>query len=157
MKDFKKYLNRLMIIHGTLFVGQIIFAVVLYLQSTKSGLVVEGFLESNFELVVAVVLVGSLIASFVISNQRLRVARNLSNLQDKLRSYQSTMIIKWALMEAASLWALIAFFLTNRMLFLGFSILVIATFGLVRPTKRRLYTELHLSQSDRDLLSNYKP
>ena len=146
-----------MIIHGTLFVGQIIFAVVLYLQSTKSGLVVEGFLESNFELVVAVVLVGSLIASFVISNQRLRVARNLSNLQDKLRSYQSTMIIKWALMEAASLWALIAFFLTNRMLFLGFSILVIATFGLVRPTKRRLYTELHLSQSDRDLLSNYKP
>jgi hypothetical protein len=66
----------------------------------------------------------------------------------KLKTFRTASVIKYALSEGPILLAMLAYFLTHSILFLGLGGLGLITFMLDRPTKYGLVDGLVLSQKE---------
>jgi hypothetical protein len=64
------------------------------------------------------------------------------------------LVTRWAIVEVAVLFALVAFFLTANTLFLYCAVAAVAIFAFFHPWPGRAETDLNLSQTEIDQLAN---
>lgn len=155
--ESKTYFTKLTIIHAALLMGQVIFiAVSFFLINSGSFVLDEGSedLRGIFIFIVPMIVISAIAAAMIIPKSRLTAMREKSNLREKLNDYLSNTIIKFALMEGPSLFAIVAYLLTGDILFLGLSAVVIVVFILERPSKQRLYMDLALSPEEKNTLDD---
>jgi hypothetical protein len=63
-------------------------------------------------------------------------------------------IISLMVLELPGIFAVVAYLLTGRLLYLGFAILMVFAIIFARPTRFRLINDLKLSREEEELLSN---
>lgn len=114
-----EYLKNLFIIYYALLAAQISFAVIMVL-------IVLGreadfrFEESSLYFIAGVLffIIWGIFGGKFIFNVQLKSAKEKNTLIDKLISYRSALIIKYALLEAPAIFSMVSYLLTGEKLFL---------------------------------------
>ncbi len=134
-----------MIIHGALTVGQLLFAGVTLIAKNGSEMNPAESDINNMLLVMAVLMVsGGIAMGTFLFKRKLLAIQSSNNLVDKLNDYSTALIIRFALMEAASLFTIVCYLLTSNYIFIGFAVIIVVTFIVLRPTRANVLRDLEL-------------
>ncbi len=140
------FVKTISIIHLALIAGQIIFAAAAFM-TTKNHATSK---SDEVFIYVAPILA---LSGFAISNISFKTLVNKidsqSPLKTKLTAYQSALIVRFALLEGPSLFAIVSFMLTGNLIFLGVSGAIIAYFIYLRPTKQKTEDDLNLGYEEK--------
>jgi len=149
----KSYLKVNSIIHLALFMGQLLFGVLVMLEVPQKGIDITNT-NNPFLFVVPVVAIGSLILSTILFKKNLGMAINNPTLKGKLMGYQTALITRFAPLEGASLFGIVAYLQTGNLLFILITGLIMLYFLSLRPTKDRIANDLNLSYEDKMLFDS---
>lgn len=154
-QNFKQYLRGLNIIYGALLLGQITFAAIsIFITQTNGASIVDAELQNIFFILVPVFFIGSFIASQIIVPQRIEANKKEKDLSAKLSAYRATQIVKFAMMEGAAFFAIIAILLFGNFLFVGFAALLMCLFATYFPSEEKIIRELELNREEQNLLED---
>ena len=147
-QNAKGILKSLKIVHLALLSGQLMFVFVTISISKNPSFNMKSANDPFF--IVAPLLAAS---CFLIGNVLFKkMVGNLQNkptLFDKLTGYQSAFIVKCALLEGSSLFAIVVFMLTNNWFFLLISACIIVYFITLRPGTEKVADDLQLNYDEK--------
>jgi hypothetical protein len=151
----RTYFLALQIVYYALIAGQVIFAFLTF-YLIRSGLFdsEQTELRNIFIYIVPIFVVGGLLISHLMYKSLLNNAKGNKNLYDKLTTYRSALIIRYALLEGPSFFAIVVYLLTGDYLFLGMSGLVILVFFTLKPTVERAINDLELHSEESYAINN---
>lgn len=144
----REYFSQLNIIHIALLMGQILFLLIIYFINHEVEMSDGDDLEASFKLIAPLLAVGGFIASLTISKSRLKNSQRKGSLKEKLEDYRAITIIKLALIEGPSLFAIISYFITADMFFFYLALILVLVFVFIRPTKKSFIKDLLLNPSE---------
>lgn len=150
----KQYFTSQSLIHIALIAGQVLFAGVTIFLRFSNSVDTNPELRQAFVYIVPVLAAAGIFASLQIFKLMLGKAKEKPHLYKKISAYGSAMIVRYAVLEAPSLLGIVAFFLTGEYFFLATSVLIIALFFMVRPSKDKLIEELELTSQEAALVNN---
>jgi hypothetical protein len=144
--DNASYFTSLSILHIAFLVGQLIFAGVASFLVFSNA--VPPSLEDSVALQVAAILlaIGGLVAGQMLYNKRVNEAQAAQTTDEKLATFRAVFIMKDALLEGPSIFALVIFLLTGKMLYLCVSGALILWFALQYPYRSKVLSELSLDE-----------
>ncbi|TFF30449.1 hypothetical protein [Mucilaginibacter psychrotolerans] len=151
-----EFLRTITIIHLALAVGQILFGLVVLLLNKR---IIINVRYTNDPLVFAVPLLA--VISFFLSNflfNKLLSSgiKDDSTLKQKLLCYQTSLIVRLALLEGPSLFGIVAFFISGQLFFLLISAALVVYFIYIRPTKANIEEVLNLNYEEKAAFSSSK-
>jgi hypothetical protein len=151
----KSYFLAIKIIYYALIAGQLVFAFLTF-YLIRSGLFdgEQTELINIFIYIVPIFVIGGLFISHLLFKSFLNTARGKKNLYEKLAFYRSALIIRYALLEGPSFFAIVVYLLTGDYLFLGMSGLVILVFFTLKPTVERAINDLELHSEESYAINN---
>lgn len=147
----KEYFKVLSVLHAALLGTQLLFALVAVYLSMDGQFGGDDLGEFNsiFRFVVPVVIVGAVFGSSVLFKMQMKSIRVKPELKDKLNDYRTASLIRYAMLEAPSMFALVSYLLTANFIFLGYAGLIIVVFVLSRPSPESTANDLELNQGDK--------
>jgi len=151
----RDYFRSLQIVYYALIAGQVFFCAVSYFLN-QTGKMDTGMKDRRdiFLVIVPLFVIGGFLSSRFIFKTRLTAIKNQDNLIAKMTDYRGALIIKYALLEGPSFFAIVVFLLTGDYLFLGLSGLIIVYFFLIRPTPETAVNDLELSIMEVQLIND---
>jgi len=142
-------------IHLAMVLGLVLFGIVVYFFVADFQ---HPDLESDLAGILVYFIPGLVIAGIVASNVtyrlKLNALREITNLKTKLAGYRESLIIRYALLEAPAMFALIAIFITNNANFLVYAGLLIVLMVIKRPTRKSAMIDLELGQQEISVLED---
>ena len=142
------YFKSLKIVHLAFLAGQIMFC------GIACFLVFPGNLPASvsdvriFNLIVPFVAAAGVAASIYLFRNKLETVKGAANTDEKLTIYRAALIMKYALIEGPSLFAIVVFLLTGLMLpHLVVAGLLIAWFALQHPGRVKATDDLGLDET----------
>ena len=151
----KEYFGSLQIIYFGLIAGPVLFGAVL--------LIINQLIPPNFAVnlikdvlvyIVPFVAIGGILGSNLVFKSRLKLLKSCVSLNEKTADYRSALIVRYALLEGPSFFALVIYFLTGDVLFLGVAGLIVAVFLTIRPTMERAASDLDLNLNDKQAIKD---
>jgi len=148
------YFKALKILHTVLLAGQCLFLIVMvFLVTRKSTAMVDPSFDKILQVVALLVSFGGVFAATSIFKKRLlEINTNATINTEKGNQYRAANIFRWAMIEGASLFAIICFFLTGNYSFAALAIALIIFFALTTPSKLKAMIQLQLSEQEVDTL-----
>jgi hypothetical protein len=147
------YINQLRAIFYMMVGGPLIFFVVVYfLNRGRHASDFDPEMHTIFMYIVPLFCIFHAIVAYWMYEQRLRKARKQSTLQDKLKEVLQGSIVKFAILEGATLLTLVVYLLTNHILYAGFYIVMLILFAMSNPTVYSVTNDLRLSQNEAERL-----
>lgn len=140
----KTFLKTISIIHLALIAGQVLFAITALGIKTKHQTDVRNSNEV-FMFIVPLLALAGFVAGQLLFKQQVNKLSGETSLKEKIKGYQGAVIVRFALLEGPSLFAIAAFLMTKNLLFLLVSGVIILYFISLRPTKERTENDLNLS------------
>jgi len=131
-------------IHLGLLAGQALFAVVTYTQFGASKFDIKNTADPLL-YVVPLFAITSFIASVILFKLLVSKAAGKETLTEKVMAYQTALLVRFAILESASLFGLVVFFSTHNLFFLLVSIILMVYFLTLRPTKDKMDYDLNLT------------
>ena len=131
-------------IHLGLLGGQALFAIVTYTQFGPSKFDIKNTADPLL-YVVPLFAIASFIASVILFKLLVSKAAGKETLTEKVMAYQTALLVRFALLEGASLFGLVVFFSTHNLLFLFVSVILMVYFLTLRPTKDKMDYDLNLT------------
>lgn len=146
----KEYFRILNILYFGLLSGQFFFAVVTLFLNLSGTMNQEGSsLRDIFIIVVPIFIIGGIYGSLTVFKTKLSAIKNKIELKEKMSDYRAACIIKWALLEFPSFFAILVYFITGDILFLGMAALVVGYFISIKPSLEKTTNELELDYADK--------
>jgi hypothetical protein len=133
------YLKQLQILFSALFVGQALFAIILYFFIKIPVKESEG---DTLSTITPLVIMAILVAGYFIFNSRIKTLPSITDLDERKLQYRSASIVKWAMFESTTILALVFFIMTGVNLFLYIGFASIVHFALHFPSYERVSREL---------------
>ncbi|MBK0380809.1 hypothetical protein [Mucilaginibacter segetis] len=146
-------LKTITIIHIALTVGQVLFALISIFTTEKIYINVTDT-HDPFIYIVPVFAVGSIIVSNILYHKKISNVVQVSTLSDKLAAYQTALIVRYAPLEAASLFSIVSFMLTGILFLLVVTSLMIVYFIYLKPSAENIKAALHPDYTQQDLFKN---
>jgi len=151
----KEYFRILGILYFALLSGQFFFAAVSLFANLSGAINQEGSsLRDIFIIAVPIFVIGGIFGSITIFKTKLAAIKDKIELKEKMADYRSACIIRWALLEFPSFFAILVYFLTGDILFLGMAALVVAYFISIKPSLEKASNELELDYNDKTTIEN---
>lgn len=139
-------------IYYSLITGLLLFfTVVIVLIQDKAPAAGEE-LDNIFTIIVPIFGLIIMFLSRMIYNQMIRKYDASSSLIHKISNYRTAKIISWAMIESASLLALVATMLTSNYLYVAVFIFLFGYFFLMKPSKESLIRDMRLNSDESDLI-----
>jgi hypothetical protein len=141
----------LKILHNVLLAAQILFiAVLFYLGYTKEQI---PSLRNTDKLLQVAAIALSAIAFFGgarFFKQRLLAIRanDKATIKEKLDQYKTASIVQWAMLEGATIFCGISYFITGNAAFLALALVLMLLFGMLAPVKTKIAFQLGLNITD---------
>ena len=76
----------------------------------------------------------------------------ITGAKEKMAIYRQACIIKWAMIEGASLFSIICFLLTRNYAFLVLAAVLILLFAMMAPSKLKIIIQLQISEAEIETL-----
>lgn len=143
----KRFLETISILHMSLIVGPIVFAIIAFNETEKKIISFSETVELFLIVVPSFALGGILLGNFIFK-QTIKNIAPVSSLRQKLIRFQTASIVKYLLLEAASLFSVIAFLQTRNLIFLMILGMLVLYFLLLRPTKTKIERVLNLKENE---------
>jgi hypothetical protein len=148
LRDPGNYLKTITIIHIALLTGQVMFAIVSFFMTNSTSLNLNPAGDVYFYIVPVFALFG-IIAGSLLFKQLVAGTAGKKTLSEKLAGYQTALIVRFALTEGASLFAIVSYLLGGNLFYLVVAGLNMLYFILIRPTKDKMSDDLNLSYEDK--------
>lgn len=155
--SLKKYFFTLNIVFFAFVVQQLFIAAIMYVLftfGTEFGSIVDSSLDNILLIVVSAFLFGGIFMSHFLGKLFLQGLKNQNLLKKKLRSYQTLVIIRLAMLEIPGFFALMLFGMTGNNLFLLPAVITVILFFLFKPSKAKLVAELQLNHEEKALIDD---
>ncbi|HAI74958.1 MAG TPA: hypothetical protein DCM08_01810 [Microscillaceae bacterium] len=150
----KGFFQRLTTIWFGLIMGQVVFlAVVFFLNNQQDSSFVRPELVGVMDYIAIAFSLGTLGMSQFIPQQLLKVETK-DTLDNKLQKYQTSVILRGALIEGGNLFCIVAYLLTQNSLLLGSFAALISIMILSRPTLAQMETSIPLSEDEKAQLQS---
>lgn len=134
------------IIHMALAAGQILFAAVTFIIPKNP---VKGPGNDTLIYIAPVLAITCFIAGHILFLKLLSNIRKDTLLKAKLIAYQAATIIRLALLEGPSLFSIIGFLLTGKLIFLVIAGALVAYFIYLRPSRQKIEDDLNLDYEEK--------
>lgn len=151
----KGYFKLITFIHLALVLGVVLFGVVVYFfmadfqhpdtRSELAGLLVY--------LVPGLIIAG-IIASNIVFRLKVNGLMGNEDLKAKMSGYREALILRYVLLEAPALFALVAIFMTNNSNFMVYAGLMVVLMATKRPTRKAAIADLALDQQEIALMDD---
>lgn len=144
-------IKALTVLHFSLLIGQIVFAAIAWYLFSSGTMKAIAVGENIKYIVMGVGAVGLLmvILSFHLYKKKIEALRTSANTtKEKLLAYRAASIIRWAMLEAPVLLAIIAFMLTGHYNFLMLAAAILILFISTRPTVPKASAELGIAEEE---------
>lgn len=149
------YFKAFNILFLALLMGQILFAVIIFIVSiTTNSNTMPQQQAQLFTYVVAALMFICLAANWSLFKKRIESIRQEPELSKQLNAYRALYIMRFALAEAPTLFAIIIMFITGYPLIWLFVIIGLLIGISLKPSKERLIRELQLGSDDTDKLND---
>lgn len=150
MNKFKPTIKKLLIMHTAFLYAQVIFAITIYFVADKNNKVFDEETSKIVEAVAALFTLVSVLTGFVLFKKKVQTLKDdaVLSVAEKLQQYSTFSIIKFAMLEAPSLFAVLAFFLTGNIYFIYLAIILIVVFAAQRPTVPLIIHHLSVTRED---------
>lgn len=153
--NFKEQFKVTFSIYYALLVGQLLFFAVAFWFSQSQNFTANKELDEIFQIIVPVFGFVMMVFSRFLYNKNISAVDESGDVKTKIAQYRTFKIIKWAMVESASMLSLIALMLTGNHLYSAVSIFLIGYFILVKPSKESFVSEMKLNSTDaQELLSS---
>jgi len=150
----KEYIKGLTIIHAAMMLGQVILGLIFFYNNSNAGLVYFPGTDNEFKVIASVMIVVCLLGGNYLFKIRMQTAKQKTELKEKLNDYRTNIIIKYALMEGATLFSLCCYLMTSNYFYLILSGIVVFFFLINRPTRAAIVLALDLNPHERQLLDD---
>jgi uncharacterized integral membrane protein len=152
----KIYFKTVNMLFVALVAGQVVFALVLFFlnQTQKKIEFITPEIHQTLVWIAPALAVAGIVLGWLVFNTKLKPLQHKNSLFEKLKGYQSAMILRFAFMEGPSLVALVFFYITGDYIFLGVSAFIILAFLFNRPSKSLIIRHLQLHDDERLLLED---
>lgn len=148
----KSLLKTLTIIHIGLVSGLVIFTV--FAVFTTNAFIAQTADQSVWIYVTPIVAATAYFMSQFIFRKNLEAINRQTGLDEKLKTYMTASIVKYAILEGAGLLAIVAYFLSGNALHLTLAIALIAYLLVQRPTTGKVLKDLPLTRSEEQELNS---
>jgi hypothetical protein len=150
------YLKTIGVIHLALILGQVMFGVLIICQTRQSILFIPKANDSFF--IVAIILTITAIAGGTFwFKQNIDNATSKDSLKQKLMVYQTAFIKRFALLDGASLFAIVVSSVRGNLFYLLIAGAIILFMLVLRPTKDKIENDLNLSYDDKMQFDSSEP
>lgn len=150
----KEYFRTQSILHLAMLSSQVLFAlIVLVLIATESE---PAFADMNnvfLYISIAAILVCVSSAS-IIYKKEIEKLKQYTSLKDKMKKYQSILIVRYSLVQGTSLLITVFAFLSGLHIFIILALTLSAYMFYMRPSRKAAITDLELSQMDTAMIEN---
>jgi hypothetical protein len=146
------FLKPITLIYYALLAGQIMFMAVAYLLNSNQISPTKHEMYDMFIIIVPIIIGSGLFLSNFIFKMLIGKIEQKTSIENKLMTYRSALIIKYALMEGPSLFAIVAFLISGNAIFLAFAAVMILAFILQRPNRDKIAQDLNLNGKEADML-----
>jgi hypothetical protein len=150
-----EYFRITFFIYYTLISAQVLFAAVILIIT--SGRETDFKFEEYaiyFIIGVSLFIVWGIFGGKYLFSTKLNLAKKEKSLFDKLSSYRTALIIKYAVLEGPAIFSIISYLLTGNILFIILAGLIIIFFLFMKPTKDKLIIELELNSSEKEIIDD---
>ena len=127
----KNNFKNLQIIFLGLLIGQIAFAVIANFMITDIAVSSTSVLVY---LVPVVMIVSILSGNYLFNISRKKVVAQQGNLEEKLKAYRQSALIRWAMMETGNLLAIVATFIEGKTFYFAMFAVGLLFFATTRPS-----------------------
>lgn len=140
----KKIINTLTVIHYGYCIVILALAIVAFLISDHTRI---GFNDSDdlFLYLVPIFALGGISVSIFIFNTQLRQIHKKESLTEKLSAYQTSHLIRIALIEGPAFLAIIIFMISSNLFYLIIALALLAYLIFLRPTANGIKEDLNLN------------
>lgn len=146
----KQTLKTLNTVYFALFMGQMIFFGVAYYLNTENLQSTEN--SELFRYFVPIVIIACIGLSYFLYNLRKKQGQELEGLDTKAGHYRVSNIVRYAVVEAGNMLALVSYLMTGSSMFITLFILGMGVFVLYRPSHQRFTSDYMLDISEQDEL-----
>jgi len=147
------YIKSLKIVHIALVLGIVFFALISILLQSKGFGDLGEEIKNILLILVPIFVAFGILASRFIFKQRIKTIDKSFSLKKKLENYRSALILKFALIEAPSFFAIVSYLLTGDYIFLVLVVILIVVFIFYTPSLTKSINDLELSRVESDILS----
>ncbi|MDX2069873.1 MAG: hypothetical protein SFV55_15700 [Haliscomenobacter sp.] len=147
-QNFKQYFFILRILHLSMMVAVIVFGLVVHFVLIPAPDFKPNENGPLFVNITAAYLAIAVGVSYWLFGLRVQAAKQQTSLSDKLNTYRSASIIRFALIEGAALVAVVFYMLTGNTVLLGIAGIGLVILALQHPNPVKLKMDLELSPSD---------
>lgn len=136
--------------HTAFLYAQVIFAITIYFVADKNSSLFNEETSKIVETVAALFTLTSVFTGFMLFKKKVQILKDdvVISVAEKLQQYSTSSIIKFAMLEAPSLFAVLAFFLTGNIYFIYLAIILIVVFAAQRPTVPLIIHHLGVTRED---------
>ena len=153
--DLKGYFLTLTFIHAALISGQVFFGFIAYFLVSTGGITfIDEATMKIFRIIVPLLTIISIGASYLFFRMQLNNAKSKQDLSEKLMTYRTALIIKWAFLETPSILAIVGYLITGNRFFIIIAGLIILVFLVNKPSRNSTAFELELSRNERGKIDN---
>lgn len=145
-------IKTLSMLHLSLLVGQGLFAVIagylIYSKTFMPDLITGEFVTIYSAAAIVVSATIILLAFFIYKKKVEKIRNNEEAVAKKLSAYRAASIIRWSMMEAATLLLIVSFMLTgsyNLLLLTGLTLLI---FIYTKPSAKKMMQDLTMSEEE---------
>ncbi len=153
----RAYFRTLRILHLALIMGQVVFAMMVFvikLVSISETVSLTPELQDLLRYILpGLALLGTGL-SWLLFSSRIKALKELTDPAAQYTGYRSACVLRYAILEAPSLIALVGFTLSNDYTFMAIPALIILVFILIRPTKAALISHLQPGYEQQLLLED---
>ncbi|RYY70012.1 MAG: hypothetical protein EOO13_07915 [Chitinophagaceae bacterium] len=141
----------LTVLHFSLLVGQVMFAAIAYytVYSGSMGKMDLGKNETAILIAVATFALAMIVLSFSMYKKKIALLKdNNQPVKEKLMAYRAANLIRWAMMEAPVLLAIVLYMLTGDYNYMIIAGAILILFAITRPTVSKAASELSISREE---------
>ena len=146
----KSSFKTIQIIYGALIFGVLAMSVLIY--SMLEDPIYKVDMSDKFFIIVPILTVIGIFLSSYLYRLNIDKIESRDSLPSKLAKYQSANIIKGAVLEASALFASVASLLTNNLLYLVFTLVLLVVMYLKLPTLLKFENEVVLDMKEKSEL-----
>ena len=148
--NIKSSFKTIQIIYGALIFGVLAMSVLIY--SMLEDPIYKVDMSDKFFIIVPILTVIGIFLSSYLYRLNIDKIESRDSLPSKLTKYQSANIIKGAVLEASALFASVASLLTNNLLYLVFTLVLLVVMYLKLPTLLKFENEVVLDMKEKSEL-----
>ena len=144
------FLKSLRILHLALLAGQCMFlAMVVFVATRNTTSPVSLQTDKILQVIALLVSFAAVFGSMTLFKKKLlKINDTAENITEKTTQYRAANILQWAMLEGASLFSVICFFLTGNYSFAALAIALIVFFAILIPSKIKMMLQLRLSEEE---------